>query len=201
MAKSTASLRREHVDRTRRALLTAARRRFGTLGYAGTSLDDIAADARVTKGALYHHFPGKRQLFLEVYNEVEADLSGRGIAAAAGAANGVDALQRGFAAFLETALDPEIQRIALLDAPAVLGATTKVEIDARHSLAAVRFAVETAIAEGLMDRLDAEAVARLLIAACSEAALLIATAADPVTARADVGATLDRLVAGLAPRG
>ena len=192
-----ARLRDDHVEATRRALLAAARRRFGTLGFAGTSLDDVAAEAGVTKGALYHHFRGKEQLFLEVYDEVEAELSAHGLAAAAGGTDAVDALQRGFGAFLDLALDPAVQRIALLDAPSVLGTAAKLEVDARHSLAAVRTAVQVGVAEGLLAPVDPDTIASLLIAACSQAALLIATAADPAAARPQVGAALDRLLTGL----
>jgi AcrR family transcriptional regulator len=192
-----ARLRDDHVEATRRALLAAAHRRFGTLGFAGTSLDDVAAEAGVTKGALYHHFRGKEQLFLEVYDEVEAELSAHGLAAAAGGTDAVDALQRGFGAFLDLALDPAVQRIALLDAPSVLGTAAKLEVDARHSLAAVRAAVQVGVAEGLLAPVDPDTIASLLIAACSQAALLIATAPDPAAARPQVGAALDRLLTGL----
>jgi AcrR family transcriptional regulator len=192
-----ARLRDDHVEATRRALLAAARRRFGTLGFAGTSLDDVAAEAGVTKGALYHHFRGKEQLFLEVYDEVEAELSAHGMAAAAAGTDAVDALQRGFGAFLDLALDPAVQRIALLDAPSVLGTAAKLEVDARHSLAAVRAAVQAGVAEGLLAPVDPDTIASLLIAACSQAALLIATAPDPAAARPHVGAALDRLLTGL----
>ena len=177
-------LRDEHVDGTRRALLAAARRRFGTLGFAGTSLDDVAAEAGVTKGALYHHFRNKEHLFVEVYDEIEAELSGRGIAAAVGATDAVDVLQRAFGAFLDLALDPEIQRINLLDAPSVLGVEQKLQIDAKHSLAGVRLAVEVGIADGSFASLDPDAVAQMLIAACSQAAVVIATSDDPTAARA-----------------
>lgn len=194
-----AKLRDEHVDATRRALLAAARRRFGALGFAGTSLDDVAAEAGVTKGALYHHFGSKEHVFLEVYDEVEGELSARGIEGAAAGTDAVDALQRGFAAFLDLALDPVVQRIALLDAPSVLGTAAKLEVDARHSRAAVRAALEGGITEGLLEPLDPDVLAQLLIAACSQAAVLIAMADDPVAARSDVGAALDRLIAGLAP--
>jgi AcrR family transcriptional regulator len=194
-----AKLRDDHVDSTRRALLDAARRRFGASGFGGTTLDQVAADARVTKGALYHHFASKEQLFLKVYDEVEADLSARSMAAAAAATDPVEAIQRGFAAFLDLALDPVVQRIALLDAPSVLGTAAKLEVDARHSLAAVRSAVELGMAEGRLAPLDPDATAQLLIAACGQAALLIATADDPAAARTDIGAALDRLITGLAP--
>jgi AcrR family transcriptional regulator len=194
-----AKLRDDHVEATRRALVDAARQRFGTLGFAGTSLDDVVADARVTKGALYHHFRGKEQLFLEVYDQVEAELSTRGIEAAEAGTDPVDALQRGFAAFLDLAFDPAIRRIALLDAPSVLGVAAKLEVDARHSLASVEAAVRAGIAEGLLVDLDPRVLAQLLLAACSQAALLIAHADDPHAARPEVGAALDRLLTGLHP--
>jgi AcrR family transcriptional regulator len=194
-----AKLRDEHVEATKRAVLDAARRRFGERGFGGTSLDDVAADAGVTKGALYHHFGSKERLFLRVYDEVEAELSAEGMAGAADASDPVDALRRAFAAFLDRALDPAVQRIAILDAPSVLGTTAKQEVDARHSLAAVRAAVEAGMDDGLIARLEPGAIAQLLIAACSQAALLIATAADHTRARADAGAALDRLITGLAP--
>lgn len=195
-----AKLRDEHVDATRRALLAAARRLFGTLGFAATSLDQVVAEAGVTKGALYHHFRNKEHLFLEVYDEVEGELSAHSIAAAVGASDAVDALQRGFAAFLDLALDPVVQRIALLDAASVLGTAAKLEVDARRSLAAVRAAVEVGVAQGLLEPLDPDAMAQLLIAACSQAALLIASAEDPAIARSELGVALDRLITGLVPR-
>lgn len=196
---SPSSLRRSQVEATRRAILTSARRRFARLGFAATSLDDVTRDAGVTKGALYHHFRNKEQLFAEVYDDVEAELSRCGIAAAAGAGDPLDALRRGFGAFLDRALEPDMQRIALIDAGAVLGPAAKLEIDTRHSLAAIRAAVEAGMAQGQIDHLDPEALAQLLLAACCGAAQLVATDPDPATARARVGATLDRLVAGLAP--
>jgi len=194
-----AKLHDEHVDSTRRALLDAARRRFGASGFGATTLDQVVADARMTKGALYHHFGSKEQLFLKVYDEVEGELSARAMEAAAVATDPVEAIQRGFAAFLDLALDPVVQRIALLDAPSVLGTAAKLEVDARHSLAAVRAAVEIGMAEGRLTPLDPGALAQLLIAACSQAALLIATADDPVAARTDAGAALDRIITGLVP--
>jgi AcrR family transcriptional regulator len=194
-----ARLRDEHAGATRGALLDAARRRFGSLGFAGTSLDEVAADAGVTKGALYHHFRNKEQLFLEVYDRLEEELSARSTAAAGSGTDPVDALRRGFAAFLDLALDPDVRRIALLDAPSVLGPATKLEVDARHSLAGVRAAVTAGIAAASFTPLDPDALAHLLIAACGQAALLIALADDVDAARVDVGAALDRLITGLAP--
>jgi AcrR family transcriptional regulator len=199
-----APLRDEHVAATRQALVAAARRHFGSVGFAATSLDDVVADAGVTKGALYHHFKNKEDLFVAVYEELEAELTGSGTGAAAGAKDAIDLLQRAFNSFLDLALSPEIQRISLIDAPSVLGAAQKHEIDTRYSLAGVTMAVQLGIDEGDIVAHDAATVAQLLIAACGQAAIMIATAEDHEAARTRIGAALDALVAGLrpaAPRG
>jgi AcrR family transcriptional regulator len=194
-----APLREEHVAATRRALVTAARRRFGSVGFAATSLDDVVADAGVTKGALYHHFKNKEDLFVAVYEELEGELTSVGTESAVGAKDAIDLLQRAFGAFLDLALSPEIQRISLIDAPSVLGAAQKHEIDTRYSLAGVCLAVQMGIDAGDIVAHDAETLAVLLIAACSQAAVMIATSDDHDAARMQIGAALDSLIAGLRP--
>ena len=194
-----APLRDEHVAATRQALVTAARRRFGAEGFAATSLDDVVADAGVTKGALYHHFKNKDDLFLAVYEELESELSGIGTEAAVGAKDAIELLQRAFGAFLDLALTPEIQRISLIDAPAVLGSAQKHEVDTRYSLAGVKLAVQLGIDSGDIVPYDAEVLGQMLIAACSQAAVMIATRDDHERARAEIGAALDALIAGLRP--
>jgi AcrR family transcriptional regulator len=198
-----ARLRDEHVGATRRALLTAARARFGRLGFTATSLDDVVADAGVTKGALYHHFRNKEHLFVEVYDQLEAELTSVGseqILDAAGR-SAIELLQVAFGAFLDRApFDPEIRQISLVDARAVLGVEQKLEIDQRHALAGVRLVIQSGIDLGDIAPFDADALAQMLIAACEQAAVVIADADDPVAARAVVGAALDHLIAGLAPR-
>jgi AcrR family transcriptional regulator len=196
-----ARLRDEHVGETRQALLTAARARFGRLGFAATSLDDVVADAGVTKGALYHHFKNKEHLFVEVYDQLEAELSAKGGETAAGLAGkgAVELLQAAFGSFLDLApFDPEIRRISLVDARSVLGVEQKLEIDQRHALAGVRMVVEAGIAAGHLAEFDADALAQMLIAACEQAAVVIANAPEPTAARVEVGAALDHLIAGLA---
>jgi AcrR family transcriptional regulator len=192
-----APLREEHVAGTRQALVRAARQRFGSLGFAATTLDDVVADAGVTKGALYHHFKNKEDLFLAVYEELEGELTSVSSGAVVGARDAIDLLQRAFGAFLDLALTPEIQRISLLDAPSVLGAAQKHDVDTRYSLAGVTMAVQAGIDSGDIVDHGAETLAELLIAACGQAAVMIATAEDHATARAEVGAALDALIAGL----
>ena len=115
------SLRAEQVEATRLAILASARRLFGVNGYNATSIDDIARDARVTKGAVYHHFENKHELFRCVYAEVEADAQARTSGAARPRSSTIDQLVQGMHAYLDATLDPEVQRITLIDAPAVLG--------------------------------------------------------------------------------
>jgi AcrR family transcriptional regulator len=194
-----APLREEHVAATRQALVTAARKHFGSVGFAATSLDDVVADAGVTKGALYHHFKNKEDLFVAVYEELEGELTGVGTESAVGAKDAIDLLQRAFGAFLDHALAPEIQRISLIDAPSVLGAAQKHEIDTRYSLAGVSLAVQMGIDGGDIIDHDAQILAQLLIAACSQAAVMIATADDHQKARTQIGAALDSVIAGLRP--
>jgi AcrR family transcriptional regulator len=194
-----APLREEHVAATRQALVTAARRHFGSVGFAATSLDDVVADAGVTKGALYHHFKNKEDLFLAVYEELEAELTGVSSDAVVGANDAIELLQRAFGAFLDLALTPEIQRISLIDAPSVLGAAQKHEVDTRYSLAGVQMTVQLGIDTGVIVAHDAATLAQLLIAACGQAAVMIATAGDHAAARRQIGEALDGLNAGLRP--
>lgn len=192
------SLRAEHVEATRRALLDAARRRFGADGFAATSVEDIVADAGVTKGALYHHFTNKEHLFEIVFDEVEAELAER--SSASGLRGGGDAiavLHRGFAAFLDAALETDVRRIALVDAPSVLGAERFDEIVRSRSLGVITLGLRAAIDEGTLRPLDPEPLAHLLLGACSQAGMLIARSPDPKRARRSVGRTLRALVDGL----
>ena len=116
-----ATLRSQHVEATRHAVLAAARSLFGQKGYAQTSVDEIAAAARVTKGAVYHHFAGKVALFRAVYAEVEAEAQARTAEAVDPNGSPIDQIVAGVNAYLDVALDAEIQRITLVDGPAVLG--------------------------------------------------------------------------------
>ena len=108
------SLRTDQVAQTRAALVAAARRLFGRDGFAATSVDEMARQARLTTGALYHHFPNKTALFEAVFEAVHADLLEASLQAAVGAADEVELLTRGFDAFLDAVLEPEVQRIIII---------------------------------------------------------------------------------------
>src|SRR6202011_2586282 len=120
-AEQPASLRAEQVAQTRGALVAAGRRLFGVDGFGATSVEDLAREARVTTGALYHHFPTKMALFETVFEAVHLDLLTASARAADGAPDEIEFLARGFEAFLDAVLQPEVQRIVITDAPAVLG--------------------------------------------------------------------------------
>src|SRR4030095_7085789 len=158
----------ERSEATRTKLLGVARKLFRARGYADTSLDDIAARAGVTKGAFYHHFEDKKAIFTAVFEEAERKLVEAAAAAGAGAAvceeawrqlceaaaaggRGGDVWSRfraGCRAFLEASMDPGIQRVALHDAPVVLGWEVWREIAARHSLGVIEAGLARAIAAG-----------------------------------------------------
>jgi AcrR family transcriptional regulator len=194
------SPRRTQAERsaaTRAALLDAARALFAERGFAGAGRDDIARRAGVTRGALYHHFASKQDLFVAVVEAMEAELGTRLIEAAMAEADPLEQLRAGCRAFLDTAMDPAFGRIVLLDAPAVLGWQAWRDLDARFGLGLVSEAVANVMAAGLVERQPVAPLAHMLLAALNEAALLVAQAEDPAAARAEVGAALDRLVARL----
>ena len=193
-----ASLRAEQVAQTRAALVAAGRQLFGTSGFAATSVDDIARAARVTTGALYHHFPTKAAVFEAVFEQVHADLLAASMAAAADSADTIELLAAGFGAFLDKVLEPEVQRIIITDAPAVLGLARFTELDERYAYAATVAALEAANAAGTLRVDDPPTLARLLLGALTRAGLLIASSPEPAATRDAVAATLRALISGFA---
>ena len=194
----------ERTSATRRALLDAARAAFAEHGFTGTGREQVAAAAGVTRGALYHHFGTKEGLFRAVVEELESGLAEQVAAAAGQGSDPVDELRRGCLAFLDACLEPAVRRIVLLEAPVVLGWDAWREIDARYGLALVRAGLAGALDQVGLDPAAVDPLAHLLLGALNEAALLVATADDPVRAREEVGRTvvlvLDRLLAsGVTP--
>jgi AcrR family transcriptional regulator len=197
---SRSSLRAEQVAQTSAALVTAGRLLFGTRGFAATSVEDIAREARVTTGALYHHFPTKAAVFEAVFERVHADLLAASAEAAASADGAIELLDAGFGAFLDKVLEPEVQQIIITDAPAVLGLARFTELDERYALAATVAALEAANESGALRVDDPQTLARLLFGALTRAGLLIASSADPKATRDAVAATLRALISGFAVR-
>lgn len=154
--------------------------------------------AGVTRGALYHHFAGKDDLFRAVFEEVEQEVTERVARAAASTPEPLDALRRGCREFLDAALDPAVQRIVLVDAPAVLGWSTWRELEARYGLGLTTMGLQAAMDAGAIARQPLEPLAHMLLASLNEAALLVAGAGDANTTRAEVGQVVDHLIDRLA---
>jgi AcrR family transcriptional regulator len=194
------SLRSEQVAQTRTALVTAGRRLFGANGFAATSVEDIAREARLTTGALYHHFPTKAAVFEAVFEQVHADLLAASAAAAPDAADAVELLVAGFGAFLDKVLEPEVARIIVTDAPAVLGLARFTELDERYALAPTIAVLTAANESGALAVDDPPTLAILLFGALTRAGLLIASSAEPAATRDAVAAALRAIITGFAPR-
>jgi AcrR family transcriptional regulator len=189
----------ERSEATRGALIEAARRLFAERGYARVGTEEIVRAAGVTRGALYHHFADKRGLFEAVYERLEAELTQR-IASGALAANAdspLAAMRAGAEMFLEACTEPEAQRIALLDGPAVLGWDRWREIGAEHGLGLIEATLGAAIEAGAIPRQPLRPLAHVLMGALDEAALFVATAEDPERAHAEVSRTLEFVIDSL----
>jgi AcrR family transcriptional regulator len=189
----------ERTETTREALIEAARALFAEHGYAGVGTEEIVRAAGVTRGALYHHFDGKRDLFEAVYERIEVELAQRiaNGALGSGATEPLAAMRAGAEMFLQAATEPEAQRIVLLDGPSVLGWDRWREIAAEHGLGLIEATLKVAIEAGAIAEQPVRPLAHVLMGALDEAAMLVARAEDPELMRAEVGRTLDALLAGL----
>ncbi|MGA2165040.1 MAG: TetR/AcrR family transcriptional regulator [Solirubrobacteraceae bacterium] len=166
----------ERTQTTVAGLLGAARDLFARDGYAATSLDEVVARAGLTKGAIYHHFASKQDLFRAVYEQelqrMIALIEDR--ASKKPTRNSWDALQAACEAFLDVSLDAAIQRITLLDAPSALGWETMREIENNTSLKLLKAAIKRAMEEGSITTRPVDPLANLLFGAMCEAAMVIA---------------------------
>ena len=189
-------------EATRTALIAAARELFAARGYAGVGTEEIVQRAGVTRGALYHHFSGKDDLFSAVYERVEQELTERIVTEVPLAGDDpVAVLRGGTSVFLDACLEPEVQRICLLDAPAVLGYEEWRAIGARHGLGLITAAVQAAVDVGAIPAHPVRPLAHILLGALDEAALLIARADDVATAHREINETLDFLLRALTAPG
>jgi AcrR family transcriptional regulator len=191
------STRPERGEATRDALLAAARALFAERGYAGVGTEEVVRGAGVTRGALYHHFRDKQDLFRAVFEQTEAEIMQTIVARVEGIADPMEELATGVRAFLDACADPTLMRIGLRDAPGVLGWEEWREIGNRHGLGLITGALGAAMDAGQIIRADVRTLAHLLLSALAEASLLIAGADDPSTARAEVERTLLALLDGL----
>jgi AcrR family transcriptional regulator len=198
--------RRSQAERsatTRAALVRAARELFARDGYAATGREAIVERAGVTRGALYHHFADKEALFRAVFEELEAEVMARSAAAAMALPpeDPLGQLRAGSLAYLDIALDPAVQRICLIDAPAVLSPAIRQEVLEGSAVGLVREVLSAGMHSGAIIRQPLEPLTHLLLAALHEAALYVARAGDQAAAGAEVGATVEHLIDGLSPSG
>lgn len=188
----------ERREATRAALLAAGRRLFATLGYDDVAAEQIVTEAGVTRGALYHHFDGKPGLFEAVFLEIEGELVARFPLEDLTGGDPFAALRSGIGRFLRISLESEVQQIALIDAPAVLGWARWQEIEAQHGLGLIQAGLDAAIAAGQVKPLPSADLANALLGALTESALSVARADEPEVAYARAEQVLVALLDGLA---
>lgn len=170
--------RTEMMAETRGKLIAAARRAFARDGYAGASMDDLTADAGLTRGALYHHFGDKKGLLQAVIDQIDTEMATRAHRAHEQAATLWQGLLDEGVAYIEMALEPEVQRIVLLDGPAVLGDPSRWPSQNACLIVTIG-SIRALVDAGTIQPVDAEAAARLINGAALNAALWVAADDDP----------------------
>ena len=179
-------------------MTAAARTLFSERGYANVGTEEIVQRAGVTRGALYHHFRGgKEELFRTIVVQISAEMAQQVRGVAVSTDDPWDALTNGIDAFLDACALPEVQRILLVDGPAVLGWDVWRAIDQNYGLGLLEGALQRAIDAGRMPPQPARAAAHVLLGALDEAAMVVARADDPLAARKEMGQTVHRLLEGL----
>lgn len=195
----------EQSEATRTALLQAARELFTERGYAGTATEDIAQRAGVTRGALYYQFGDKSGLFYAVLEGISLNTNEK-VATAMHAGQGErgdhwdQIVRAGTEAYLDAYMDPAVQRIELIEAPAVLGWEEKRELDRKYGISLISSVLQALMDIGLIAPQPIEPLAHLVLSAVLEAAMYIARADDIPAARKEMGASLERLLDGMRVR-
>jgi AcrR family transcriptional regulator len=179
---------------TRAKLIKAARALFARHGYAAVGTEQIVRRAGVTRGALYHQFPGKEDLFLAVYEQVEEELTRRIGESLGEVTSHFEALRGGIRVFLEQCRTPEVQRIVLIDGPSVLGWERWREVADRNGLGLMEAVIAGAVEAGEIAPIAVKPLAHLLMGAIDEAALLVVRDPDDTET---VAAILERMLDGL----
>jgi AcrR family transcriptional regulator len=187
----------ERTEATRGRLVDAARKLFAEHGFVATSTEEILEAASVSRGAMYHHFSSKTELFQAAFEAVEDDLTTQVLSAALHETEPVRQLARGFDAFLDQCRRTEVQRIVMLEGPTVLGWDTWHELDERYAFGSLK-AVLSGMAE--VGRLAPESVdpwAHLLLGAIMQAGMVVARADDPEAAKRAMTTAFERMIATL----
>jgi AcrR family transcriptional regulator len=191
-----AKRRVETMEENRAKLIAAARKAFAEKGYSDASMDELTAEVGLTRGALYHNFGDKRGLLAAVVDQIDSEMASRAQEIGVLAGDDWKGLLAEGAAYIEMALVPEVQRIVLLDGPAVLGDPSKWPSQS-SCLQATRQTVERLIAQKALKPVDAEAAARLLSGAALNAALWVAASDDPQHVLPRAVETFQALASGL----
>ena len=197
---TTATQKGRQAAGTRARLLSIARQLFAERGFAATPTEEIVARAGVTRGALYYHFRNKEDLFSAVFEALQEEVAQRVTMAATAEPDPWAAVLSGCEAFLDAYLDPLLARITLIDGPAVLGWQKWRDIGFRHSFGLLVLGLHNAMGAGELEDQPVAPLAQVLLGALNEGALFVAMADDPATARAEVGAAVRQLLAGLQGR-
>ena len=192
-----ANLNQARSTATREKLIQAGRRLFALKGFTGVSAEELVQSAGMTRGALYHHFGGKPELFAEVYEAMQQDLSVFLEEKSRLCHDPWEELLAGIAAFLDACEDPGIQRVFFVDGPAVLGWDRCREADSRHTVALLKRGVEDAMRNKLMQGQPVEPLAHLLAGALREAGMWIAASPNPSRARQEASQAVARMLEGL----
>ncbi|MBD8697038.1 TetR/AcrR family transcriptional regulator [Stenotrophomonas sp. CFBP 13718] len=186
---------RAEMEQTRASLISTARRVFGEHGYAATSMDDLTAQAGLTRGALYHHFGDKRGLLAAVVDQIDAETDARLQAISDQMEDPWEGFRQRCGAYLDMALEPDIQRIVLRDARAVLGGASP--DSQRYCVTSMQRLIEGLIERGVIAKVDALALASLIYGSLAEAAFWIAEGDDGDVRLVQAKAALDLLLRGL----
>lgn len=194
-----AKRRAETMEENRSKLVTAARKAFAEKGFAAASMDELTASVGLTRGALYHNFGDKQGLLAAVVAQLDSEMALRARNRAAEISSPWERLLAEGIAYIEMALDAEVQRIVLLDGPAFLGDPSRWPSQ-NACLQATREAVSEMVRDGIMNPVDVEAAARLLNGAALNAALWVAASKDPQATLPKVIDAFTQLASGLRAR-
>lgn len=189
---------RAEMEETRATLLVIARKVFSDRGYADTSMDDLTAQANLTRGALYHHFGDKKGLLAAAVEQIDAEMDLRLQAISDAADDEWEGFRSRCRAYLEMALEPEIQRIVLRDAKAVLGGASP--DSQRHCVESMRRLIDSLMQSGIVAQADSQALASLIYGSLAEAAFWIADGEDGNTRLEQGVVALELLLRGLLVR-
>ncbi len=189
----------ERTEATRGRLIATARRLFAAKGFAATSTEEILSEANVSRGALYHHFPSKTDLFQATFEQVEDELTAQvlEVASSSGETDPMRILELGFDAFLDQCVNPEVQRIVMLDGPTVLGWDLWHELDERYAFGTIKAVLSVAAEMGRIEESAVDPLTHLLLGAVMQAGMVVARSDDPFTAKKAMTDTFAGIVSAL----